>query len=113
MGSIRVNKAAARRLIDEGYTIKLIPCNIRLKNLYFEPMYVTKEKLDEGHLTFNQLVNEYEYYNCNTREMGYYSAYYLYMDFTLWGHDESPLTYSRAIELYKENKKEAEDFASA
>lgn len=110
MGSIQVNKTTARKLIEDGYTIKLVPCNIRLKNLWFEPYYVSDKTLKESDRTFDQMVNEYEYYNCNNPEMGRYPHYYLHLDFSLDGHLGSCLSYKHALLLYNQIKERASTF---
>ena len=104
MGSIKVNRKTAERLINEGYTIKLIPCKVRLENLWIEPSYVTLEKLNEWDTNFEKFVNAYSYYNCNS-ELGNHLAYYLNVEFSLAGSvGSSCLGYKQAIKLYNELK---------
>lgn len=110
MGSIKVNKKTAERLIKEGYTIKLIPCNVHLKNLWFLPAYVTQLKLNNWGLDFEKFVNEYQFYNCN-KELGKHPAYYLDVAFSFGGScDNRCLGYKQAIKLYNELKTEHDSF---
>lgn len=59
MGSIKINKKAAEKLIKEGYTVKLLPCNIRLASLWFEPSRCNTEMLNDYGTTFEKFSNEY------------------------------------------------------
>lgn len=73
---IKVNKATARKMYRLGYEIKLLPCKVRLDNAWVSPVAIS---LETHHDTFDHVVNQYEYYNCNA-ELGYYSAYYVSED---------------------------------
>ena len=73
---IRVNKAIARKMYRNGCEIKLLPCKVRLDNEWVSPIAIS---LETHHDTFDRVVNQYEYYNCNA-ELGYYSAYYVSED---------------------------------
>ena len=100
MGSIKVNKITAQKLINAGYTIKMLPCKMRFGSLWFEPAYIDKNKLDKWDITFEQFINEYTFYNCNA-EQGKYPHYYLSMDFTLDNYTAGCYTYNEAIATYK------------
>ena len=113
MGSIKVTRDAARKLVRDGYTIKLIPSRIRLKNLWMEPAFMSKDILEKNDSDFEKFVNEYSYYNCNNAEVGYYPAFYIHVDFTLAGYTDSALGYRQALKKYTELEKEHEDFNNA
>ena len=65
----RVTKRVARRLHSAGVAVWMLPCNMRLNNMWMYPM-----QLQSGE-TFDKQVNACEYYNCNP-ETGRYLAYY-------------------------------------
>lgn len=64
----KLDKRVARRKFIEGETIRLVPSNCAYFMLYIE---ISKS----SGRSFDQLVNEFEYYNCNT-EMGKYTHFY-------------------------------------
>ena len=70
---IKVNKATARKMYRSGCEIHLLPCKVRLNNEWVSPIPVSLETHKE---TFDRVVNQYEYYNCNA-ELGYYAHYYV------------------------------------
>jgi len=110
MGSIKVNRKTAERLISDGYTIKVIPCKVRLRNLWFESARISLKKLNELGTDFEKFINEYSYYNCNN-ELGKHPSYYLDVNFSLAGSiGNSCLGYKQAIKLYNELKTEHENF---
>lgn len=79
----RVSKPTARRLYDEGKTIRLCPVKINPCNEYY-PMSFDMNKNDkfevepfEWELKFDSRVNKFEYYNCQYNETGKYCAFYI------------------------------------
>ena len=70
----RVRKDVARRLYGEGQTIYLTPSNVAASdsNLWVKP-YPIQSK-DETN--FDNIINEFEYYNCNY-ELGYYTNFWI------------------------------------
>jgi len=72
----RIRKDVARRLYKEGKTIYLTPSNIaaRDSNFWIKPYPIN----NEGNLkSFDDVVNEFEYYNCNNHELGYYTNFWI------------------------------------
>lgn len=67
----RVSRRTAKRLYNAGEPIILLPCKCFTDYFSFE----TKENEKEIR-TFDSLVNEFEYYNCNYK-CGYYAAFYV------------------------------------
>ena len=67
----RVSKTTARRHYNNGESIILLPVKCYSDMFAFE----TKENYNKVR-TFENLVNEFEYYNCNY-ECGYYAAFYI------------------------------------
>lgn len=70
----RISKRAARRVYDNGGELTIIACKLSPENIYYN-FGITTNKTMYG-ATFEQLVNAYEFYNCNY-EYGYYAAFYI------------------------------------
>lgn len=66
----KVNKAVARKLFRHGVEVYVLPCKCRFENEWVRPFLLQKTD------TFDRIVSEYEYYNCNA-ELGYYCSYYV------------------------------------
>lgn len=69
----RVSKIKARRLFDENKAIYLIPAKCRFTTTGF---VVPIKICNDGDRSFDSIVNEFEYYNCN-QELGGYAAFYV------------------------------------
>lgn len=71
----RIRKDVARRLFNEGRTIYLTPSNIAASdsNLWIKPYPISNQRNSKS---FDNIVNEFEYYNCN-RELGYYTNFWI------------------------------------
>jgi len=97
----RIDKKTARRAYINGLSVILCPVNLRP----FTPWHietVINRRSREDFTTdetgvkndFSNLINSYEYYNCNTSETGRYAAYYIPVKtvdrFT--GEDPTPAT---------------------
>lgn len=67
----RVSKRTARRHYNNGQSIILLPVKCYTEMFVFE----TEENYNKVR-DFENLVNEFEYYNCN-HECGYYAAFYV------------------------------------
>lgn len=67
---IKVSKATARKLFREGKKVYVLPCKVRYDNQWIKPFLLQKTN------TFDRIVSEYEYHNCNA-ELGYYCSYYV------------------------------------
>lgn len=72
---IRVSKKTARRLFDiDKKEIFFIPCKASLHSPWgLGLIYPPK---DNNHTHFDQICNEFEYYNCNTAELGRTASFY-------------------------------------
>lgn len=82
-GWIRISKQKARKLYDEGQTVKLCPVKAHPCNEYY-PLSLDINKGDkfeiepfDWELKFDTRVNRFEYYNCQYAELGKYSAFYV------------------------------------
>lgn len=67
----RVSKRTARRHYNNGESIIIMPVKCYTELFVFET-----EKNYNKIRTFDNLVTEFEYYNCN-HECGYYAAFYV------------------------------------
>ena len=67
----RVSKRTARRHYNNGESIIILPVKCYTETFAFE----TEENYNKIR-TFDNLVTEFEYYNCNY-ESGYYAAFYV------------------------------------
>ena len=74
-GLKRVSKAKARRLWGNGSTISLCPCNLRPDGAWRPNVDFFPEEQRE--LAFDQAVREFDWFNCQSRETGYYAAFYV------------------------------------
>lgn len=69
---LRINKTKAMGLYNNGSSIFIVPCNINPNNVQGFGCTINKSCGKE----FKTLVDEFEYYNCNS-ETGTYCAYYV------------------------------------
>ena len=84
-GWIRVDKRTARRLYNEGHTIRLVPVKCSpVNNTVWHTVNIKDRgcagidpELFDWELKFDSRVNQFEYYNCQYNELGKYSAYYV------------------------------------
>ena len=72
MSLVKVDKRTASKEYDNGTTIHLLPSRIAPGNLWVEPLSVNKQ----CGKSFDALINEYSYYNCN-KETGLRVNYYI------------------------------------
>ena len=71
-GYRRITKHAAERLYNAGLPVLYCPVKMRPGGMWGIGCVITK---DEGR-TFEQVLNAFEYYNCNN-ETGKYTAFYI------------------------------------
>ena len=67
----RISKRAARKLYDSGETVYLQSCKFHPFGVWSQVMDIT----NSCDLTFDAMVNSFEYYNCSY-EQGYYASFY-------------------------------------
>lgn len=80
----RISKTAARAAYMGGSTVVICPCNLRpFTQWHVERKINRKDReqfvIDEIGVKndFNNLVNSFEYYNCQNSETGKYAAFYI------------------------------------
>jgi len=83
---IRITRKAAEKAYNEGKAIYLLPCKVRLDNMWITPYKAQKEQFNpfstDGfnsvvpYDNFTDIETCYKYYNCNG-ELGYYIAWYI------------------------------------
>lgn len=108
---IKIGKASAKRFLEDGFTVRLLPNKLRLANVWFLPAEITWQSLADDMISFEGFVNEYESRNCNS-EVGRNVAFYLYGDFTMGGVTDRTVPYAEALDLYLKCQREAKDFAN-
>jgi hypothetical protein len=70
----RITKRAARKLWGKE-AIALCPVNLRPGFPWASHMVVSVRAVQEG-VTFENIVNDFEFYNCTGKETGTYTAFY-------------------------------------
>ena len=71
----RINKAAARNIYNGGGVVYIVPRMVPVKgSAWFTAGEIISGLYPER--SFDQIVNVYEFYNCNN-EVGRYAAYYV------------------------------------
>lgn len=73
----RVSKRHARSAYEAGSDVIITPVNIAPFNPWRTHARISKRKQWGCNATFDSIVNDYEYYNCNSNELGRYPAYYV------------------------------------
>ena len=71
----RITKQLARKLFNEGYTIRVLPCNVCFNNEWVSPINFNYTDVSD----FDVFVNSYQYYNCCT-DLGLYPSYFVACD---------------------------------
>ena len=74
---VRVNKRHARSAYEAGSDVIITPANIKPFNPWRTHARISKRRQWGCNVTFDSIINEYEYYNCNSNEVGRYPAYYV------------------------------------
>jgi len=69
----RISKKIARTAFNNGLTVFFCPCKMRPFNNPWGGAVPVKKSNE----TFEQVLNAYEYYNCNYNELGKYTAFYI------------------------------------
>lgn len=76
----RIDKRQARNLYNKGETLVLCPDNLRPFTMWHCEIETNINNLDaydrEKTDCFDSLVNQFEIYNCVSRETGYHAAFY-------------------------------------
>lgn len=73
----RINKAQARRAYNNGLTVRFCPVNLRPGSSFRLDMDMNKAQQNCAGVDFEQLVNAFEFYNCQDSETGKYTAFYI------------------------------------
>ena len=73
----RVSKRRAKSAYNAGYDVIITPVNIAPFNPWRTHTRISNKRRWGVDVTFDSIVNEYEYYNCNSNEVGRYPAYYV------------------------------------
>jgi len=73
---IRIDKKKAKRAYNNNLTVIFCPVNLSPFSPWGLDMPMNKENLNCNYISFDKLLNEFEYYNCNN-ETGKYTAFYI------------------------------------
>lgn len=73
----RVSKRRAKSAYNAGYDVIIAPVNMEPFDPWRTHARVSNKRRWGVDVTFDSIVNEYEYYNCNSSELGRYPAYYI------------------------------------
>lgn len=74
----QVTKRTARRLYEDGQTIKACAANMRPGFPWYPEIALDKELIDIANgepVPFDRIINQFEFYNC-TPETGTYARFY-------------------------------------
>lgn len=72
----QVSKTIARKVFENGGEVYLLASNMRFDNMWMSPMLVKKEGQQYDGYTFDQIVNNYMCYNCDSVR-GRYPNYFV------------------------------------
>lgn len=72
-GFIRVSKPRARKEYEAGRKLFICPWKVNPNNVWGIGSMIEKV----NGISFDSMINNYSYYNCNYRELGYYPAFYI------------------------------------
>lgn len=73
----RVNKRHARYEYDAGRDVIITPVHVDPFNIWRPHARISGKRQWGRDVTFDSIINEYKYYNCNSNELGRYPAYYI------------------------------------
>lgn len=71
----QINKTKAKLFFDKGKEIFFSPCNMRVFNAFHTLTSFKKNNIID--FDFSKLVDHYEYYNCNNKEVGTYTSFFI------------------------------------
>ena len=77
----RVDKKTARRAYNNNLTVIFCPVNLSPFSPWGLDMPMNKENYNCNGIEFEKLINEFEFYNCNS-ETGRYTAFYIPVKYT-------------------------------
>ena len=72
----RITRSKAKKAYDKGHWITLYPVNLRPRTICNPPIPIRNDCGMTDGMTFEAVVNEFEYYNCN-RETGRYAKFFM------------------------------------
>lgn len=73
----RVSKRRAKSAYNAGHDVIITPVYADPFNMWRPHARISNKRRWGVDVTFDSIVNEYEYYNCNSAELGRYPAYYI------------------------------------
>lgn len=76
----RISKREAKKAFLQGITIYIVPCKVIASdtNPWITPIsFNFNHVVSENNWTFENYVNNYEFYNCQYNQLGKYAAFYI------------------------------------
>ena len=73
----RVTKSQAKRLFNAGREVCVVPVKCQPFGPIYQGAHLKNDYISCEGMTFDNIINEYIYYNCNYNELGRYPAYYM------------------------------------
>lgn len=80
---MQVSKRKAEKVYNSNKNIWVHPCNMTINNVWQTPYFFNKALLDTKYSdapTFDNLINQYQYYNCNN-QVGNYPIFFIEKSF--------------------------------
>ena len=74
---MRISKRRARSEYENGRDVIITPAFVDPFNIWRPHTRISNKRQWGVDVTFDSIINEYEYYNCNSNELGRYPAYYV------------------------------------
>lgn len=74
---VRVNKRRARSAYNAGHDVIITPVYVDPFNIWRPHAQISNKRQWGWDVTFDSIIGEYEYYNCNSNFVGRYPAYYV------------------------------------
>jgi hypothetical protein len=78
----KINIKTAEKMFNKGEKFLIIPNKTNPLNIWGIGLLTDTDQKEKG--TFNQLVNNFNYYNCNDRQTGLKPAFYRLIDWGFW-----------------------------
>lgn len=72
-GFTRISKKAAFKAYKEGKTVYLCPVNFSPVSMWFQAVPLHNDSPRK----WENIINEFEFYNCTNNESGRYTAFYI------------------------------------
>ena len=76
---VQVTSIKAKKAYEDGKPVWMHPCNMRVNNMWQNPMPTSKKRIEDNAFTsgstFENVVNDFRFYNCDN-ERGKYPIFF-------------------------------------